>query len=149
MFLTDWKMTYEGHKDLSCSAPCTMYSVLLENGIIDDPFYGENEKNLIELADKGCVFECEFDVDSKMLEKEHVEITFLGLDTICSIALNDVVIGDVKKVTELISGQLKVSYQLCLEKFLQGGKLLMFLIRQQAGQKTPFILMVVLLGNFK
>ena len=45
MYLTNWKMTYEGHKNLSCKAPCSMYSVLFEKGIIDDPFYGLNEKD--------------------------------------------------------------------------------------------------------
>lgn len=37
MEIKNWKMTYEGHKDLPCQVPCSMYSVLLEHGIIEDP----------------------------------------------------------------------------------------------------------------
>jgi len=88
MKLTNWKMTYEEHKNLECTAPCSMYSVLLDHKIIDDPFYGLNEREYMHLSDKGCKFECDFDVDEYTLSKEYIELTFLGLDTICEITLN-------------------------------------------------------------
>ena len=87
MLLKNWKMTYAEHTALPCEAPCSMYSVLLENRLIEDPFYGLNEKKATPLSDRGCVFETEFDVDAAMLAKEHVELVFLGLDTICRITL--------------------------------------------------------------
>ena len=40
MIIDNWKMDYESYKGLECKAPCTMYGVLLEHGIIEDPFYG-------------------------------------------------------------------------------------------------------------
>ena len=95
MLLTNWKMTYDNHKDLACSAPCSMYSVLLDHKIIDDPFYGLNEREYQHLADKGCKFECEFDVDAETLAKEYNELTFLGLDTICDIYLNGTLLDSV------------------------------------------------------
>lgn len=98
MYLIDWKMTYENHKDLPCKAPCTMYSVLLENGIIDNPFYGLNEVELTKLSEKGCVFECDFEVDEAILSKEYVELSFLGLDTICTIFVNGKLIDNVKNM---------------------------------------------------
>ena len=98
MYLIDWKMTYENHKDLPCKAPCTMYSVLLENGIIDNPFYGLNEAELTKLSEKGCVFECDFEVDEAILSKEYVELSFLGLDTICTIFVNGKLIDNVKNM---------------------------------------------------
>ncbi len=88
MKLTNWKMTYEEHKNLECTAPCSMYSVLLDHKIIDNPFYGLNEREYMHLSDKGCKFECEFEVSEEMLTKEYLELTFLGLDTICEITLN-------------------------------------------------------------
>ncbi len=88
MKLTNWKMTYEEHKNLTCTVPCSMYSVLLDHKIIDDPFYGLNEREYWHLSDKGCKFSCEFDVDENTLAKEYLELTFLGLDTICEITLN-------------------------------------------------------------
>ena len=98
MFLENWKMTYEGHENLSCNAPCSMYSVLFEHGIIDDPFYGLNEREYMKLSEKDCKFECEFEVTKDMLSKEYLELTFLGLDTICDITLNGTPLDSVKNM---------------------------------------------------
>ena len=62
MYLTDWRMNYEEHTGLACKAPCSMYGVLLDHGLIEDPFYGLNEQAATRLSDKDCVFETEFSV---------------------------------------------------------------------------------------
>lgn len=98
MYLTEWKMTYEQYKDLPCTAPCTMYGVLLEHKLTDDPFYGLNEREYAKLSEKDCIFESEFEVDEKMLENEYVELTFLGLDTICEITLNGTLLDKVENM---------------------------------------------------
>ncbi|MBO4949572.1 MAG: glycoside hydrolase family 2 protein [Clostridia bacterium] len=95
MKLTNWKMTYEEHKKLECTAPCSMYSVLLDHKIIDNPFYGLNEREYQHLSGKDCRFACEFDVDESTLAKEYLELTFLGLDTICEITLNGNLVDNV------------------------------------------------------
>ena len=61
MIINDWKMDFLNHKGLECSAPCDMYSVLLEHGLISDPYYGINEKELCELSRHDCVFYSIFD----------------------------------------------------------------------------------------
>lgn len=98
MYLTDWKMTYDTYKNLHCKSPCSMYSVLFEQKIIDDPFYGLNELEYRHLSEKGCKFECEFEVVGDILEKEFVELTFLGLDTICDISINGTHLDSVKNM---------------------------------------------------
>lgn len=45
MIIKQWKMNTSEHKGILCNAPCSLLSVLLDNGLIDDPFYGRNEKN--------------------------------------------------------------------------------------------------------
>ena len=47
MVLNNWKMNYEGYGALECTAPCSMYSVLLQHGLIEDPFYGINGSKYI------------------------------------------------------------------------------------------------------
>ena len=47
MKLTNWKMDYEGYRGLDCTSPCDMYSVLLQHGLISDPYYGTNEEALM------------------------------------------------------------------------------------------------------
>ena len=70
MFLTDWKMTYAEHKALPCIAPCSMYSVLLQHGLMDDPYYGMNELKATPLSEQDCIFETEFMVDENILVSE-------------------------------------------------------------------------------
>lgn len=98
MILSDWKMTYEEHRGLCCKAPCSMYSVLYDHKLIEDPFYGLNERSYMHLAEKDCKFFCEFHVTEDMLSKEFLELTFLGLDTICEITLNGSTLGNVKNM---------------------------------------------------
>ncbi len=98
MLINNWKMTYEGHRGLECTAPCTMYSVLLDHKLIDDPFYELNETRLSALSDKGCVFESQITADEEMLAKEHIELVFLGLDTLCRIYLNGKLLGSTKNM---------------------------------------------------
>ena len=37
MKIQNWTMYFEDYEPLSCTAPCTMYSVLLEHDKIPDP----------------------------------------------------------------------------------------------------------------
>ena len=81
-------MSFLDKKEIPCTAPCSMYSVLLENGYIPDPFYGTNELELRHLSRHDCDFSCEFEVDEKEYKKQYHTLTFHGLDTICDIVLN-------------------------------------------------------------
>ncbi|MBQ3529126.1 MAG: glycoside hydrolase family 2 protein [Oscillospiraceae bacterium] len=93
-----WNMSFATYKGLSCTVPCSMYSVLLEHGMIEDPFYGLNELDLTAYSDKDCVFEAEFDADNNILEKEYVELEFYGLDTLCRISLNGKLLGNTRNM---------------------------------------------------
>ena len=98
MVLNSWKMTCGEYKDLECSAPCSMYSVLLEHKLIEDPFYGINEEKATLLSDLDCVFKTEFTLDEEMLNREYIELKFLGVDTICDIIVNGNIIDSVKNM---------------------------------------------------
>ncbi|MBE6674995.1 MAG: glycoside hydrolase family 2 protein [Ruminococcaceae bacterium] len=128
MIISNWKMTYGEYKGLECVAPASMYSVLLQHGLIKDPFYGLNELESTPLSDKGCVFEAEFTVDKDVLCKEHVELVFLGLDTLCGIFVNGKLLSKTKNmhrryifdVKELISvgkNQLRLEFDSPVEYF--------------------------------
>lgn len=95
MKIKKWFMSYGQHERLSCEVPCSMYSVLLEHGIIEDPYYGLNELSYTRLSDKDCVFFGGLIADEELLGREYIEITFYGLDTICDIYCNDRLVGSV------------------------------------------------------
>lgn len=88
MIIKNWEMTYDTYSKIACKSPCSMYSVLLENNLIDDPFYGINELKYTSLSDKPCSFESNFEVSAEMIAREYIELTFFGLDTICTIYVN-------------------------------------------------------------
>lgn len=98
MILQDWTMYYDGFEPLSCQAPCSLYSVLLEHHKIPDPFYGLNERALRQLAEKDCRFEAVFEADAALLQREFVELTFHGLETLCEISLNGSRLARVKNL---------------------------------------------------
>ena len=98
MNIQNWTLFYDGCEPLSCQAPCTMYSVLYDHKKIPDPFYGINERELQYLAEKDCVFESVFSASPALLAREHIELTFHGLDTICHIYLNGTLLGKVKNM---------------------------------------------------
>lgn len=92
MIIDNWLFTYGEYQKLVCKAPCSMYSVLLEHGLIEDPFQGLNELRSTPLSNRDCLFEAALQISEEMLEREHLELTFLGLDTICDIYLNDILL---------------------------------------------------------
>ena len=95
MILNRWKMTFLDKKEIPATAPCSMYSVLLENGYIPDPFYGTNELELRHLSEHDCDFVTTFSVSAEEMSKDYHELTFYGLDTICEITLNGEVLDSV------------------------------------------------------
>ncbi len=107
MKLTNWKMDYEGYRGLDCTSPCDMYSVLLQHGLISDPYYGTNEEALTGLSKKDCVFYTEFSLSQEELDKERIELDFYGLDTICHIYLNGTFIDKVMNMHRMYSYDVK------------------------------------------
>ena len=97
-YINDWRMSYREHNNIKCSAPCTMYGVLSENGLIDDPYYGTNEIELTSYSDFPCEFASTISVSEDEYNNERIELVFYGLDTIADIYLNDILIGSTKNM---------------------------------------------------
>lgn len=98
MRIQNWTLRYEDYEPLSCQAPCTLFSVLLDHHKMPDYSYGLNELEVTPLAEKDCCFEAQVEVDEATLSKEYVELTFAGLDTICHIFLNGELLDKVKNM---------------------------------------------------
>ena len=103
MIIKNWKLDYEEYKGLECVAPCDMYSVLLQHGLISDPYYGVNEEMLTDLSRRDCVFYAEFSLSQEELKKENIELDFYGLDTICYIYLNGTLLDRVMNMHRMYS----------------------------------------------
>ncbi len=74
------------------AVPTSIHTALLNDGQIEDPFFGANEEKLQWIEQKDWEFQCDFDVDSLTLERKHIELIFRGLDTYAQVFLNDTLI---------------------------------------------------------
>ncbi len=69
--------------------PGTIHLDLLDNKLIPDPFYADNEKKLQWIDTLDWVYETTFDVDSNLFKQHNIELQFDGLDTYADVYLND------------------------------------------------------------
>lgn len=91
--IEDFKLFYDGHEGLPCKVPCTLYSVLVGHGVIEDPYFRDNEKKYIDVARKDFDMEACFDANADLLGEERIELKFAGIDTLADVYLNDVFLG--------------------------------------------------------
>ena len=69
--------------------PGVVQTDLLNNKLIPDPFYRDNEKSLQWIGLTDWEYQTEFDVDAATLARGHVDLHFAGLDTYADVYLND------------------------------------------------------------
>lgn len=72
--------------------PGTIHTDLINNNLIDDPFYADNEIKLQNINECNWVYQTEFNFVKSSDHK--INLVFEGLDTISEIFLNDVKLGD-------------------------------------------------------
>ncbi|MEE4310990.1 MAG: glycoside hydrolase family 2 protein [candidate division KSB1 bacterium] len=69
--------------------PGCVHLDLLDNGLIDDPFYRENEKLMQWIEKMYWEYSLEFDPDADIFERKNIELIFDGIDTYATVLLND------------------------------------------------------------
>ncbi|TES98800.1 MAG: glycoside hydrolase family 2 protein [Promethearchaeota archaeon] len=68
--------------------PGSVFETLLDNNIIEDPFYGLREHDVSWVYESDWVYETEFDLEPNFLEHKVILLRFHGLDTVSEIVLN-------------------------------------------------------------
>ncbi len=81
------------NKWYSAEVPGTIHTDLMTEGIIDDPFYSDNELKITWINNCDWEYELQFNSDSINLSKEY-SLLFEGLDTIAEIRLNGELLGN-------------------------------------------------------
>ncbi len=79
-----WRMHGNGY-DCEGKVPGSLYSFLLDKGLMEDPYWRDNELFALELCDHDYTFERTFDYTSA---GHPVSLRFEGLDTLCDVYLN-------------------------------------------------------------
>lgn len=93
-FLTDgWQFRKAGEELQPAVVPGTVYTDLLRNGNMEDPFWKDNEIRALALMDFDYEYSTVFDCDAQMLEKDRILLHFDGIDTIADIYVNETQAG--------------------------------------------------------
>ncbi|XP_063918755.1 beta-mannosidase-like isoform X1 [Zophobas morio] len=118
-----WSLTEATGKynNLNATVPGGIYTDLMQNKIIGDIFYGNNDTETRWVAETNWTYKYQFAVDDSILNHSTVNIVFEGLDTFATILVNDVEIGtsqnmfvryifDVKDVLKLGNNNIEVRF---------------------------------------
>lgn len=73
----------------SATVPGVVQTDLLNNKLIPDPFYGDNEARLQWIGLTDWEYRTTFQVDPTTLAHEHVDLVFEGLDTYAEVFVNE------------------------------------------------------------
>jgi beta-mannosidase len=69
--------------------PGVVQTDLLENKLIPDPFYRDNESRLQWIGESDWEYQSTFQLDAAALGHQHVDLVFDGLDTFADVYLNE------------------------------------------------------------
>ncbi|MDD3819212.1 MAG: glycoside hydrolase family 2 protein, partial [Actinomycetota bacterium] len=84
-----WRMKDTGGKHwIEAQVPGTVFSDLLREGLIEDPFYRDNEDKAIELSYNDYIYTRKFNITPCMFKKDKILLYCEGLDTLAEIKIN-------------------------------------------------------------
>jgi beta-mannosidase len=78
---------------LPARVPGCIHEDLLREGLLEDPFYRDNEKKVQWVGREDWTFSRRFAVDDAILDEARVELVCEGIDTIATVFINEAVVG--------------------------------------------------------
>lgn len=90
----NWQMRQAGEAYQPAAVPGTVYTDLLRNGSMEDPFWKDNEHQALALMENDYEYETWFDAEEDLFSQDKILLHFDGLDTIADIYLNQEHIGN-------------------------------------------------------
>ena len=85
-----WKFKQVADSEwLPATVPGSVHTDLMENGIIEDPYYRLVERDVQWVDKVDWEYETTFNIDEETYNKDIIELRFNGLDTYANIYLND------------------------------------------------------------
>jgi beta-mannosidase len=84
-----WKVHQKGGSDrIDAVVPGCIHTDLLAAGSIEDPYYSDNEKQLLWIGETDWIYERSFELPPDFLKAGRVDLVCEGLDTLADIRLN-------------------------------------------------------------
>ncbi len=91
-------MRAQGQSFVPAKIPGSVYSNLIANGSILNPYAGENELAAMELCRQDYEFEKAFDIDEAFLQEDCIYLHLDGIDTLADLFLNGQKIGHIENM---------------------------------------------------
>lgn len=86
----DWKFRQARQGNWhDAKVPGEIHTDLMREGLIEDPFFGQNERKVQWVDKEDWIYETIFAPTPEMLQEENVNLIFKGLDTYADVYLND------------------------------------------------------------
>jgi beta-mannosidase len=90
---TGWRFREAGKDSWhTATVPGCVHTDLLTHNLIDDPFYRDNEQKQQWIGKTDWEYETHFTVAREILQREHIELVFQGLDTYADVYLNETLV---------------------------------------------------------
>jgi beta-mannosidase len=87
---TGWQFREVGKDEWhSATVPGAVQTDLLNNKLIDDPFYRDNEQKQQWIGKTDWEYQTTFSVSPEIFQRDHIDLVFEGLDTYANVFLND------------------------------------------------------------
>lgn len=106
---------------LRAKVPSSIYTNLIDAGLIDRTEINTNPEKFIGISDKPWIYKKTFDASEQMLQCDRADLVFDGLDTITQIWINDKLIGKTENMFIEhrfdVTGLLKSSDNILMVKF--------------------------------
>lgn len=74
---------------LNATVPGCVHTDLNSHGLIEDPFYGTNERDQQWIDKEDWEYQSTFTIDEDLVKQDRIELIFHGLDTYANVYLND------------------------------------------------------------
>ena len=114
MKLQEWRLKNSNKNvDVKASVPGDITWDLFEAGLVKDPFFGLNHKELFWVWEEDFEYETTFYFDGA-LEDEDVLLTFDGIDTFAEIYVNETLVGKTENMF--------LAYEYEIKDFLKRGE---------------------------
>ena len=88
-----WRMNIDGGELYEGRIPGSVYSFLLENGKMEDPYYRDNELEALKVMESDFEFQRTFTLDESMKKCDRILLRCEGLDTLCRLLVNGMEVG--------------------------------------------------------
>ncbi|MDE7032077.1 MAG: glycoside hydrolase family 2 protein, partial [Muribaculaceae bacterium] len=86
----DWQFRQARGNDMhKATVPGTVHTDLMDNGLIPNPFVGQNERQVQWVDKEDWIYSTTFDLNEEAVADDFVSLVFDGLDTYADVYLND------------------------------------------------------------